>query len=159
MFKEHKKLKCIYWKLQGHWIHSTLLIVTINVTAQSSESRHARTHTHTQLWTTTTGPAVCYQRRQSNKAAFWTLTFSSIIRKTAVGRKGKLLPWQLLWSDDVRNAVGKVYGAILAHNHNLLKKRNVITISPYNWVKRNQLDATYFIIYSILIQCSTCFGR
>ena len=23
----------------------------------------------------------------------------------------------------------------------------------------NQLDATYFIIYSILIQCSTCFGR
>jgi len=27
------------------------------------------------------------------------------------------------------------------------------------WVKRNQLDATYFIIYSILIQCSTCFGR
>ena len=30
----------------------------------------------------------------------------------------------------------------------------------YSWVKRkNQLDATYFIIYSILIQCSTCFGR
>jgi len=29
----------------------------------------------------------------------------------------------------------------------------------YYWVKRNQLDATYFIIYSILIQCSTCFGR
>ena len=28
-----------------------------------------------------------------------------------------------------------------------------------SWVKRNQLDATYFIIYSILIQCSTCFGR
>ena len=29
----------------------------------------------------------------------------------------------------------------------------------YSWVKRNQLDATYFIIYSILIQCSACFGR
>ena len=30
----------------------------------------------------------------------------------------------------------------------------------YSCVKRkNQLDATYFIIYSILIQCSTCFGR
>ena len=29
----------------------------------------------------------------------------------------------------------------------------------YSWVKRNQLDAIYFIIYSILIQCSTCFGR
>ena len=28
----------------------------------------------------------------------------------------------------------------------------------HSWVKRNQLDATYFIIYSILIQCSTCFG-
>ena len=25
--------------------------------------------------------------------------------------------------------------------------------------KKNQLDATYFIIYSILIHCSTCFGR
>jgi len=25
--------------------------------------------------------------------------------------------------------------------------------------EKNQLDATYFIIYSILIQCSTCFGR
>ena len=29
----------------------------------------------------------------------------------------------------------------------------------YSCVKRkNQLDATYFIIYSILIDCSTCFG-
>jgi len=26
-------------------------------------------------------------------------------------------------------------------------------------LSRKQLDATYFIIYSILIQCSTCFGR
>jgi len=25
--------------------------------------------------------------------------------------------------------------------------------------RKNQLDATYFIIYSILIHCSTCFGR
>jgi len=25
--------------------------------------------------------------------------------------------------------------------------------------EKNQLDATYFIIYSILIQCSTYFGR
>jgi len=25
--------------------------------------------------------------------------------------------------------------------------------------EKNQLDATYFIIYSILIRCSTCFGR
>ena len=25
--------------------------------------------------------------------------------------------------------------------------------------EKNQLDATYFIIYSILIDCSTCFGR
>jgi len=25
--------------------------------------------------------------------------------------------------------------------------------------EKNQLDATYFIIYSILIHCSTCFGR
>ena len=32
-------------------------------------------------------------------------------------------------------------------------------IRLYSWVKTNQLDATYFIIYSILIQCSTCFGR
>jgi len=32
-------------------------------------------------------------------------------------------------------------------------------MSYHSWVKRNQLDATYFIIYSILIQCSTCFGR
>ena len=29
----------------------------------------------------------------------------------------------------------------------------------YSCVKRNQLDATYFIIYSILIHYSTCFGR
>ena len=33
-------------------------------------------------------------------------------------------------------------------------------IQNYCCVKRkNQLDATYFIIYSILIHCSTCFGR
>jgi len=39
---------------------------------------------------------------------------------------------------------------------------NVLTIKPtrHSCVKRkNQLDATYFIIYSILIHCSTCFGR
>ena len=35
-----------------------------------------------------------------------------------------------------------------------------VTDTHYCCVKRkNQLDATYFIIYSILIDCSTCFGR
>ena len=35
----------------------------------------------------------------------------------------------------------------------------LLSLHDVRWVKRNQLDATYFIIYSILIQCSTCFGR
>jgi len=90
-FKEHKKLKCIYWKLQGHFTHSTFLIVNTNGTAQSSERRHTHTHTH-KLQTITTGSAVCYQRRHSNKATFWSLTFPFIIGKTAVERKRKLLP-------------------------------------------------------------------
>ena len=41
-----------------------------------------------------------------------------------------------------------------------LMKRRDANIVAYSCVKgKNQLDATYFIIYSILIHCSTCFGR
>ena len=39
------------------------------------------------------------------------------------------------------------------------RQRKMCKPTQNSWVKRNQLDATYFIIYSILIQCSTCFGR
>ena len=81
---------------------------------------------------TTAGPAVCSQRRQSNKALFWSLKFSFIIRiicKTAVGRKSHVCR-DNVWSGDVSNAVGKGFQLISAHYYNQLKKHNnVITIS------------------------------
>ena len=98
----------------------------------------AHTHTHTHTHT-----AVNHHHRSLQfairgvtliKPRFDRWHFSFVIRKTAVGRKDKLLPWQRLWSDDVRNAVVKGYKVILAHNHNLLTKhKDVIKISPYKY--------------------------
>ena len=50
---------------------------------------------------------------------------------------------------------------ILTSRYSFPSRKETFIKRPYHsCVKRkNQLDATYFIIYSKLIHCSTCFGR
>jgi len=71
-------------------------------------------------------------------------------------------PFQFIFNDN-NNNIFRCYmnWETLNRTNNWIRLNYTFTFvkNNYSWVKRNQLDATYFIIYSILIQCSTCFGR
>ena len=68
-----------------------------------------------------------------------------------------LLMSETCWAHKKRNKIASDIKFVF-YSSNI--KYNLLNNMCLTCVKRkNQLDATYFIIYSILIHCSTCFGR